>query len=101
CRRRPRDRLGTRPGNDRARALTTHRGQRHMSTLRLLLADDHALVRAGMLALRSELPGVTVVAEAGDGREALRLIRERKRDIALLDISMPGLNGMEISSSAM
>ena len=69
-----------------------------MSTLRLLLADDHALVRAGMLALLSELPGVTVVAETGDGREALRLIRERKPDIALLDISMPGLNGLELAA---
>ena len=69
-----------------------------MSTLRLLLADDHALVRAGMLALLSELPGVTVVAETGDGREALRLIRERKPDIALLDISMPGLNGLEVAA---
>ena len=69
-----------------------------MSTLRLLLADDHALVRAGMLALLSELPGVTVVAETGDGREALRLIRERKPDVALLDISMPGLNGLEVAA---
>jgi DNA-binding NarL/FixJ family response regulator len=69
-----------------------------MSSLRLLLADDHALVRAGMLALLSELPGVTVVAETGDGREALRLIRERKPDIALLDISMPGLNGLEVAA---
>ena len=69
-----------------------------MSALRLLVADDHALVRAGMLALLSELPGVTVVAETGDGREALRLIRERKPDIALLDISMPGLNGLEVAA---
>ncbi len=69
-----------------------------MSTLRLLVADDHALVRAGMLALLSELPGVRVVAETGDGREALRLIRERKPDIALLDISMPGLNGLEVAA---
>ena len=66
--------------------------------LRLVLADDHALVRAGMLALLGELPGVTVVAETGDGREALRLIRERKPDIALLDISMPGLNGLEVAA---
>ena len=69
-----------------------------MSALRLLVADDHALVRAGMLALLSELPGVTVVAETGDGREALRLIRERRPDIALLDISMPGMNGLEVAA---
>jgi len=67
-----------------------------MSTLRILLADDHALVRAGMRALLGELPGIEVVAETGDGREALRLTRERRPDIALLDISMPGLNGLEV-----
>lgn len=69
-----------------------------MKTLRILLADDHALVRAGMLALLRELPGVTVVADTGDGREALRLIREHKPDIALIDISMPGLNGLEVAA---
>jgi len=67
-----------------------------MSSLRVLLADDHALVRAGMRALLAELPGIEVVAETGDGREALRLVRERKPDIALLDISMPELNGLEV-----
>ena len=67
-----------------------------MSALRVLLADVHALVRAGMRALLAELPGIEVVAETGDGREALRLVRERKPDIALLDISMPELNGLEV-----
>ncbi len=67
-----------------------------MSALRVLLADDHALVRAGMRALLGEVPGIEVVAETGDGREALRLTRERRPDIALLDISMPGLNGLEV-----
>jgi DNA-binding NarL/FixJ family response regulator len=69
-----------------------------MSALRLLLADDHALVRAGMRALLSELPDIEVVAETGDGREALRLVREKKPDIALIDISMPGLNGLEVAA---
>jgi len=69
-----------------------------VSSLRLVLADDHTLVRAGMRALLSELPGVEVVGETGDGREALRLIRERKPDIALIDISMPGLNGLEVAA---
>ena len=68
-----------------------------MSALRVLLADDHTLVRAGMHALLGELPGVEVVAETGDGREALRLVREKKPDIALIDISMPGLNGLEVA----
>jgi DNA-binding NarL/FixJ family response regulator len=67
-----------------------------VSALRLLLADDHGLVRAGMRALLSKLPDVEVVAETGDGREALQLIREQKPDIALVDISMPGLNGLEV-----
>lgn len=69
-----------------------------MSVLRVLLADDHALVRAGMRALLGELSGVEVVAETGDGREALRLVRESKPDVALIDISMPGLNGLEVAA---
>ena len=69
-----------------------------MSSLRLLLADDHALVRAGMRALLSELNGVEVVAETGDGLEALQLIREKKPDLALLDITMPGLNGLDVAA---
>ena len=68
-----------------------------MSALRLVLADDHALVRQGMRALLSELPGVDVVGDTGDGREALQLIRDKKPDIALIDISMPGLNGLEVA----
>src|SRR4029077_5663022 len=63
-----------------------------------LLADDHALVRAGLRALLSELPGVEGVAETGDGREAVRLVREHKPDIALMDISMPGLNGLDAAA---
>jgi DNA-binding NarL/FixJ family response regulator len=66
--------------------------------LRILLADDHALVRAGLRALLSELPGVEVVAETGDGREAVRLVRQHKPDIALMDISMPGLNGLDAAA---
>jgi len=64
--------------------------------IRLLLADDHALVRAGIRALINRLPGIEVVAEAGDGREALRLIEQLQPDIALLDITMPALNGFEV-----
>jgi DNA-binding NarL/FixJ family response regulator len=71
-----------------------------MRTLRILLADDHPVVRAGMRALLTELPGTEVVAEAGDGQEALRLIGEKKPDIALVDISMPGLNGLEVALRA-
>src|SRR5437879_7401217 len=67
-----------------------------MSSLRVLLADDHALVRAGVRAPRGAPPSIEGGAETGDGREALRLVRECKPDIALLDISMPELNGLEV-----
>lgn len=67
-------------------------------TIRVLLADDHALVRAGIRALLGELPNVDVVAEAGDGHEAIRLVRELKPDIALVDVSMPGLSGLDVAS---
>ena len=67
-----------------------------MSTLRIVLADDHALVRAGFRSLLEALAGVQVVGEAADGREALRLIGELRPDLALIDIAMPGLNGLEV-----
>ena len=50
--------------------------------MKILLADDHTLVRAGMRALLNELPDMEVIAESGDGREALRLIGEKKPDLA-------------------
>jgi DNA-binding NarL/FixJ family response regulator len=67
-----------------------------VSTLRVVLADDHALVRAGFRSLLEALAGVQVVGEAADGREALRLIGELRPDLALIDIAMPGLNGLEV-----
>jgi DNA-binding NarL/FixJ family response regulator len=69
-----------------------------MKPLRVLLADDHALVRAGFRALLKDMDGVVVVDEAGDGREALRLIEARRPDVALLDITMSGLNGLELAA---
>lgn len=66
----------------------------------MLLADDHHLVRAGIRGLLEDLPGVEVVAEAGDGREALEQIEKTRPDIALLDITMPGLNGLEVAARA-
>lgn len=67
-----------------------------MTPTRVLLADDHALVRAGIRALLNTIEGVEVVAEAGDGREALQLIRKLRPDIVLLDITLPDLNGLEV-----
>jgi hypothetical protein len=66
--------------------------------IRILLADDHALVRAGLRALIKEMPGIDVVGEAEDGGEALRLIGELHPDVALVDISMPNLNGIEVAA---
>lgn len=67
-----------------------------MTPIRVLVADDHALVRAGIRALVERIDGVEVVAEAGDGREALRLIKEYEPEIVLLDLTMPDLNGFEV-----
>jgi DNA-binding NarL/FixJ family response regulator len=66
-----------------------------MTPVRVLLADDHALVRAGIRALLEGLEGVTVVAEAGNGGDVLALARKHCPDVVLLDISMPGLGGLE------
>ena len=66
-----------------------------MDPVRVLLADDHALVRAGFRALLRGFVGVTVVAETDNGRDALRLIEEHRPDVVLMDIAMPELNGLE------
>jgi DNA-binding NarL/FixJ family response regulator len=63
--------------------------------IRVLLADDHAIVREGLRALLSREADLQVVAEAGDGHEALRLAQETRPDVATLDLSMPLLNGLE------
>ncbi len=68
--------------------------------MRVLLADDHTLVRAGIRALLENLPGVEIVAETGDGQQALALIREMRPQVAFVDIAMPGLNGLEIAARA-
>jgi DNA-binding NarL/FixJ family response regulator len=60
-----------------------------------LLADDHVLVREGLRALLTKEADIQVVAEAGDGREAIQLARETRPDVAALDLSMPLLNGLE------
>jgi DNA-binding NarL/FixJ family response regulator len=66
-----------------------------MKPIRVLIADDHALVRAGIRALLEKLPDVKVVAEASNGRDALQLVKTHQPDIVLMDIAMPGLNGLE------
>jgi len=69
-----------------------------MNEIRVLLAEDHNLVRAGIHALIDTFDDITVVGEASDGREATRLARSARPDVVLMDIAMPGLNGLEATS---
>lgn len=69
-----------------------------MPPIRILLADDHTLFRAGIRALLQTLDGVEVVGEAENGRDALRLVEAHRPDVALLDIMMPGLNGLDTAA---
>ena len=66
-----------------------------MNATRVLLADDHALVRAGIRALLEEMPGVEVVGEASTGREALALVRSESPTVVLMDIAMTDMGGLE------
>jgi DNA-binding NarL/FixJ family response regulator len=71
-----------------------------MKIARVLLADDHALVRAGIRSLLERMTAIEVVAEASDGREALELAKNHLPDLMLLDIAMAGLNGLEALARA-
>src|SRR6266567_4353527 len=66
--------------------------------VRLVLADDHPIVRAGIRAELEKLPLTIVVGEASNGREALELVKTRQPEIVFMDISMRGLNGLEATS---
>lgn len=65
-----------------------------MTKIRVLLADDHAVLRAGIRALLDMQPDIEVIGEAGDGRQAVERVRELQPDIILMDIGMPGLDGL-------
>jgi DNA-binding NarL/FixJ family response regulator len=69
-----------------------------MARIRVLLADDHKLFRAGMRTLLQTVADIELVAEAADGREALRLVAAHHPDVALMDIMMPGLNGLDAAA---
>ncbi len=64
--------------------------------IKVLLADDHSIVRAGLRRIVEESGEMQVVAEASDGREAIRLVNKTTPDVAVIDISMPGLDGLEV-----
>jgi len=72
-----------------------HLWRKGMSTLRILIADDHEVARRGIRALLETHPGWQVCGEAVDGREAVALAQQLKPDLVLLDIAMPGLNGLD------
>lgn len=67
-------------------------------SIRVLLADDHGVVRKGLRFLLEQQSGVEIVGEAGDGREAVRLAEESSPDVVIMDIAMPLLNGIEATA---
>ncbi|HZT44250.1 MAG TPA: response regulator transcription factor [Chthonomonadaceae bacterium] len=66
--------------------------------IRVLIADDHGIVRSGIRSLLEQMDGLQVVAEAADGMEALRLVKMHRPDLMIMDIGMPGLNGVEATA---
>jgi DNA-binding NarL/FixJ family response regulator len=75
-----------------------HRYTSPVAAVRVLLVEDHTLMRAGIRALLEALPDVEVVAEAPDGREALRLAKLHQPDVVFMDIAMSGMNGLEATN---
>ena len=69
-----------------------------MSRIRVLLADDHRMIRAGLRLVLEQQPDVTVVGEADDGRQAVALAEELKPDVVVMDVGMPSLNGIEAAA---
>ncbi|HEY4977726.1 MAG TPA: response regulator transcription factor [Candidatus Acidoferrum sp.] len=69
-----------------------------MRKIRILLADDHKLMRSGLRVLLEQQADLTVVAEASDGREAVALVASHKPDVLVMDIGMPNLNGIEAAT---
>src|ERR1051325_7276 len=69
-----------------------------MNPVRIILADDHTLLRAGIRSLLEKTPGVEVVGEAADGRIALNLVKTMNPNIVLMDIAMSGLNGLDATA---
>ena len=72
-----------------------HRGAVTMNPYRIVLAEDHSLVRAGLKEILSKDPGLTIIGEVGDGLDLLEFLKKTMPDMVMLDISMPRLDGME------
>ena len=68
--------------------------------IRLIVADDHVVMREGLAGLLEDEPDIIVVGQASNGHEALDLIRQQHPDIALLDITMPDMSGLEVASQS-
>lgn len=66
-----------------------------MKKVRLVVVDDHALFRAGLVSLLAQMPELEVVGEAGNGRQAIEVIQRTRPDIALIDVNMPEMGGVE------
>src|SRR4051794_12512269 len=66
-----------------------------MKPIRILLADDHTVVRDGLRALLEREPDMSVIGEAADGRECMQLAQQEMPDIVVMDLAMPNMNGME------
>lgn len=77
------------------RGVTTNRGE---TMIRIMVVDDHELVRIGLRYILADYPAIHIAAEAGDGETALRLNREIKPDVVLLDVCLPGLSGFEVTA---
>ncbi len=69
--------------------------------IRIAIVDDHALMRAGFRAILSAYADIEIVGEGASGEEALALVREKKPDVLLLDISMPGMSGIDVTQRLM
>ena len=76
------------------RETVPRQGSGQTARLRILLADDHVVVRQGLKLLIDSQPDMTVVSEASDGTSAVRQAQEVKPDVVVMDISMPGMNGL-------
>ena len=69
--------------------------------IKILIADDHSMIRQGLSKFLSDEPDMEVVGDANDGKTAIRLVKELHPDIVLMDISMPNLNGVEATRAIM